>query len=206
VDTASFTRAENWLGSFYELALQLGPRHAPDADAKLLQALATLWQDPNLDGCYRDGRIEPDEQARVEPVPRNLDEPGHLYGRARLPTHAWVVCGTWVSRQPTADGVDWLGFYLPTGALAEADERVGAFPFPETLSSRSWRERLDEWLAAIALTVYEVAKFEVGLIGEEASASGEPRYGTPPSERRCGYVIPTADSARYLPANRWDWG
>jgi hypothetical protein len=204
-DPASFTCAENWLGGGYELALQLGSRHAADADGKLLRALAAVWQDPNLDGCYRDGWTEPEEQPRVQPVPVDLDEPGHLYGRARLPAGTWVVCKTWVSRQSGAGGVDWLGLSIPIGALGTADERVGAFPYPEKVTSRSWREPLDQWLAAVAFEVRALVEFEVGLIGEEASAPGDPFYGEPPTERGIGYVIPTAGAARYLPTNRWDW-
>jgi hypothetical protein len=143
-NSASFDLDDNWYGGFYELAFELGPRRAPDADAKLLQTLAAIWQDPNLDGCYRD-RVEPESQVRVEPIPLDLDEPGHLFGRATLPSGTRVVCGTWVSRQGLDDGVDWVGLYLPLGALGRADERVRSSSFPRPGPSRSWREPIDEW-------------------------------------------------------------
>ncbi len=206
-DPASFAERENWYGGHYELALELGLRRRSDADAALLRGLAAIWREPDLDGPYPDGRSEPEDQVRTEPVPRDMAEPGHLYGQATLPTGATIVCGTCVSRQRGDDGVDWLILYLPMGALDVADERVGAHPFPGpvgAVSSRTWREPIDAWLAAIALRVRAAVEFRVGVIGHEASAPGDPWDGDVPDVREIGYVVPTGDSARFLPANRWD--
>lgn len=203
-NAASFPLDENWHGGYYELALELGPHRDTDADTRLLEALVAIWQEPGLDGCFLDRGVEPEHQHRVEPIPLDLNEPGHLLGRATLPTGARVVCGTWVSTYD--DGADWLGFYLPLGALNNADPRVGAFPFPgpPQTSSRLWRERLDDWLAGIALRVRSLVEFRVGLIGFEASTPGDPWDGEIPDERWIGYMIPTGDTATFWPANTWD--
>jgi hypothetical protein len=204
---ASFRHAENWTGGYYELALELGLRRSPGADDRLLGALAAIWEDPRLDGCYRLPRVEPDVQPRLEPVPVDMHEPGHFYGRALLPGGDRVVCGTFVSRQRGDDGVDWLGFYLPTGALSGADDRVGAFPFPNRPtrgSSRAWREPLDEWLVAMATRVHGAVGFRVGLVGFEASAPGTPWDGHVPEERWIDYLVPVADTIMCFPTTHWD--
>jgi hypothetical protein len=206
-DPASFTDEENWHGSHYELAFELGLRHAPDADTTLRRALAAVWREPRLDGCYLEHLMEPEDQPRVDPVIRDIDEPGHLHGRATLPTGVRIVCGTVVVRHSGEDGVDWLCFYLPSGALGAADERVGAFPFhgPGTPSSASWRAPVDDWLAGIATRVWATVRFRVALIGEEASAPGDPWDGHVPEERGIAHVVPTGDGVVHLPPTRWDW-
>lgn len=204
-DPTSFVIRENWSGGHYGLDLELGPRHAPDADAKLRRALAALWAHPDLDGCYLHHLTPPEDQPRVDPVPRDIDEPGRLHGLATLPTGVRVVCGSVAIRHRGEDGPDWLCFYLPSGALGAADGRVGAYPFPnpEVPSSATWRAPLDAWLAGIAESVWAAARFRVGLIGFEASL-GDPWDGHVPDERWLGYVVPTGDAVAYLPVNRWD--
>jgi hypothetical protein len=207
-DPASFAAHDNWAGGHYELAFELGPHHHEDADSRLLAALAVIWREPALDGCYREPRVEPEDQPRVGPVPLDIEHPGHFYGRAALPTGPTLVCGTFVSRQDSwDDGVDWLGLYLPVGALAEADPRVGPFPFglpPGQKSSKEWREPIDNWFASIARRVQAVVPFRVALIGFEASAPGDPWDGQVPAERWVGYVVPRTRPATFFPTTRWE--
>jgi hypothetical protein len=208
-DPASFAVDENWRGGHYELAFELGLHHHEDADSRLLAALAVVWREPQLDGCYRQHTIEPEDQPQLAPVPLDIAEPGHLYGRATIPTGPTVVCGTFVSRQAGRDdGVDWLGLYLPMGALAEADPRVGGYPFERydagRPSSRTWREPIDDWFATIALRVHAVVPFRVALIGFEASAPGAPWDGHVPTRRGISYVVPTTRPATIYPTTDWD--
>src|SRR5690349_3835979 len=119
-----FTAPDTWHGGFYELALELGER----SDQRLLAALRRVWSFPAVDGCYLDWLVEPTEQPRVEP-PAHLAEPGQLYGIARVPNGHEIACGTFIVREEDS-GTDWLGFFLPTGALHDAYDLRG-FPFDE---------------------------------------------------------------------------
>ena len=58
---------------------------------------------------------------------------------------------------------DWLTLYLPVGALARTDQRVGAFPFGADggRSSLGWRAGLDSWLAKVAAGVFSDIHFEL---------------------------------------------
>ncbi len=111
--------AANWSGGFYELSLTLG---AAD-DARLDRAVRHLWRAAAVQG----------------PEPRVVLG-DHLRGTLTLPTGARVVCGSYASRW---EDVDTLLLYLPLGALARTDRRIGGFPF----DARSGAESL-AWRAA----------------------------------------------------------
>lgn len=125
--------SENWHGGSYELAVNLGPRD----DTRMEAALTTVWSSATVEGCLAR------DEARSHPVPctlLSLEQFGHLNGRVRLPDGGVIVCGVVAVREENGD--DWLIFYLPLGALAEHDARVGAFPFGDDggEASRAWRE------------------------------------------------------------------
>jgi hypothetical protein len=197
----SFTDDNNWNGGFYELSIDLGDRD----DARLASALERAWDDPRLDGCFADRRREPADQIRVAPTLAAQSESGHLRGVAVLPNGAAMVCGTVVIREDYR-GIDWLDLYLPLGALARADGRVGGYPFGSTITtcddapsreSLEWRRPIDNWLAGIGSSIFAVAPFRLGLIGFEVSGA---ELTDIPAERYATYLVPVGGRLVVLPA------
>jgi hypothetical protein len=104
---------------------------------------------------------------------------GHLRGTLTLPSGDRVVCGGFSTRY---EGVDNLEIYLPLGALARADHRIGGYPFDERSGAESliWRAPLDRWLADVAVAVHTQAPFQRAVIGfqvdEHADLTADQRY------------------------------
>jgi hypothetical protein len=187
-----FTADGAWVGGFYELALEVGPR----ADERLRAALGALWAHPDLDGGYEHRSREPADQPRVPPD--CLESGSHLFGGARLPNGARVACGTCLVREE--DGPDWLVFYLPMGALGAAYP-AGGFPFgSEADWPGPWRFEVEDWLAGVGRWVAQSAAFRLGLIGFETSgqayAADVATRGIP-AERFVGYLWPSGGAVEY---------
>lgn len=92
----------------------------------------------------------------------------------RLPNGDRTVCGAVAIHEDDSD--DWLGFYLPLGALGELDPRVGGFPFGDAGGdvSRAWREPIDAWLSDVGSSVYKSVRYRHAVIGFEASGLPPP--------------------------------
>ncbi|MCZ8381671.1 hypothetical protein O6P37_22630 [Mycobacterium sp. CPCC 205372] len=132
----------------------------------------------------------------------SLSRFGHLYGRLTLPGGAVSVCGGLAIRM--SDGTDWLNLYLPVGALARTDPRIGGFPFGDDGGplSLSWRAPLDAWFAAIGAQVYREVEFRRAIIGFETDdAEIAAADGAVPQRRSFGYLSPCDGELRYHPAN-----
>jgi hypothetical protein len=190
-----FTDPNAWLGGFYELAIELGPR----SDERLLAALTAVWSNPNIDGVYLDNDTEPWQQTRQAITAESL-RVGHLHGLARMPNGMTIACGTCLIRED--DGPDWLVLYLPMGALGTAYS-VGGYPFePNAETSRPWREILDAWLARIGVAVYERVQYRLALAGWEVSGKAyadETRQTGIPTQRGMGYLWPDGDMVTFYP-------
>jgi hypothetical protein len=173
-----FTRHDVWLGSFYELAIELGPR----SDERLAAASAALWRHPALEGPYRDHTREPWEQEIVSPsLVVSSDVVMHLYGAATLPDGHQVAAGSVAVREDES-GIDWLDLYTPLGAL----ETIYDIGYPYDESWRVWAEPLVRWFADIGRWIYHEVAFRRELIGEEVTrvpARSRPP-GYPTSARR----------------------
>lgn len=193
-----FTDRENWNGGFYELSLELGDRD----DDRLQLALTALWGAAAVTGCYGSRDREPADQIEIPVTVASFEEFGHLRGIVRLPLGGSVVCGCFSTRSD--DGEDWLTFYLPLGALAALDNRIGGFPFgpgsePQALV---WRASLDTWLAGVADQVFRQVDFRLGLIGFEVDYTNAAELdGVVPEQRWNGYLLPADGQLRYTPAN-----
>jgi hypothetical protein len=180
-----FTRQDVWLGSFYELAIELGPR----SDERLAAASAAMWRHPALDGPYRDSKREPWEQEVVSPsLAVWHDLVTHLYGAAMLPDGQQVASGSVAVREDES-GIDWLDLYIPLRAL----ETIYEISYPYDKSWRVWAEPLDRWFADIGRRIYQEVPFRLGLIGEEVSGltdASEVAAAGIPNKRKLPLLVP----------------
>ena len=78
-----------------------------------------------MNGCYVAHDVEPSQQPRLSP---RLDT--RLLGVATLPDGEQVACGTFIV--PEDDGPDWIGLYLPVGALASVYDAEDLTWYPPT--------------------------------------------------------------------------
>ena len=185
---AEYLKDENWRGSYYELALELGPY---GDDALLRQALEALWRQPELRGPWRErshfGR-DPDQSVAV---------PGNaaLYGCLALDTGECVGCVSHVVRVETES--DWLDLSIPTGMLGLRFPVV----YPLDLATSPWIATVDRVLVRIAAAIYAAAPFRLGLVGEEASGASSAGEVTAQECERGGFLVPD-DLWRRLEPNR----
>ncbi|WP_439657929.1 hypothetical protein ACSHWB_36845 [Lentzea sp. HUAS TT2] len=176
---------ENWTGGFYELSVVLGPA----GDHRLDQAVRSLWRAAGVQECRVGSGLH------VEPSAAALHEHGHLRGWLALPFGDRVVCGALVFRY---EGTDVLELYLPLGALARVDHRIGGYPFDERggVESLTWRAPLDRWLADVAVAVHADVPFHRAFIGfeidEDADITAEQRYAA--------VLLPGTEGWDYRPA------
>ena len=162
-------------------------------------ALSCLWAAAGVEGCY--GRVGGNPSRHV-PVPctvKSLAGHGFLHGVVRVPGVALIVCGA-VAVRPD-EGEFWaesLAFYLPLGALSEADPRVSGYPAEKDggAGSFGWRAPIDAWLAEIGRQIFAVVQFQLGVIGWEVSATLDAQElgGNVPDDRgQTGYLMPWAE-------------
>lgn len=177
--------AENFSGGFYELVLVLGPTD----DARLDGALKSLWRAAGVRGCRAHG-VDGAGPVDVELGVRSLEEHGHLLATLTLASGDRVVCGGLAFR---CDGADQVELYLPLGALARVEPRVGAYPFGADGGPRSlsWRAPLDRWLAGVAAAVYADVPFQRALVGFEVDEDED-------GERYAAVLAP-------VPGGGWDY-
>jgi hypothetical protein len=200
VDPADLDAPDNWTGGFYELAIELGPRH----DARLDQALNTLWRAADVQGCFAPSEGLPSDFRHVsaELSGASLEQHGHLRGTVQPPGFGPLVAGSVAVRFD--GGEDWLTLYLPMGALSMADARVDSFPFGPAGGkvSLEWRRGLDDWLAGVGRAVYASVPFRRAAIGLETldSERFDHWLEAPADDRICAFLIPSAQGVAYLPA------
>jgi hypothetical protein len=195
---------ENWAGGSYELAIELGPRD----DTRLEQALAAMWRHASVAGCfaadyhphspYRPLRL--DGHTAVALNLRSLEEhTGGLRGVTSLPSGVDIICGVIAVREE--NGPDWLDFYLPWGALARTDPRIGGFPFGDDHGpvTFAWRRPIDRWLASVGSSVFADVPFRLGLIGHIVSGAvhADGLTADASGRRDIGYLLPEQGSLRY---------
>ncbi len=191
---ADVSSPENWHGGFYEISIRLGAR----SDDRLESALQIGWTAANIDGCSAPLATPP--EAQVPCTLASLLDHGHLRGVVDLPTCGRVVCGAVAIREDEGD--DWLDLYVPLGALAVADPRVGGFPFgdPElSATALAWRRPLDDWFSEIGQRVFAKVSFIHAVIGFEVSGQDPPVPAAGSSARWYAALVPDGGSLTYLP-------
>lgn len=176
---AENVRDENWYGSFYEIALELGPT---GNDALAMQALQALWSQPEVRGPWRE-RTDFDFQSDVSGITIN---DVRLYGSLRINDDNEVGCMSHLIREES--GADWLDLSIPIGMLEDR------FPvsYPLDVATNFWMSDFEERLVKIAAAIYRVAPFRLGLVGEEASGASSAAEITAEDCERGGVLVPLA--------------
>lgn len=131
----------------------------------------------NSDGWYELAlHFGTSDAATVDTALRELDRragvkavPGGSI--VRLPDGPWVVCAHYVVEEE--GGSLWVMLGLPLGSLGRADPRVGDYPFG-TDSGATWRRPLDDWLASVAVRLFDVLPFDLAVVGFEVSGEMDP--------------------------------
>ena len=195
----SFVDDDNWRGGFYELSIEIGET----SDERLERTLGSLWRAAGIRGCYGSREREIDAQSVISCTVESLDRFGQLRGVVDLPGGGRVVCGAVAVREDA--GADWLDFFLPMGALAGAERRVGGFPFGDDggVASMVWRRPIDVWLAEVGGRVHTTVDYRLGVIGFEASGQvRSEQVGSVALMPEFGYLLPQSGGIRYVPATR----
>jgi hypothetical protein len=177
MERAEYLRDENWLGSFYEVSLELGPF---GDDALATRALETLWRQPELRGPWIDRTAFSSDPDSILLSPEHTP----LYGVLVLDTRDEVGCTSHLVRIEGES--DWLDLCVPTGML----ELKFPMTYPLDRATNPRLAKLDRLLARIAARIYEVAPFRLGLVGEEASGVRSAGELTAADCERGGFLVP----------------
>lgn len=164
------TSRQSWEGSFFELALDLGPRDGSELD----RAGEYIWSSA---GVKRDAKPE---------------IPGLETGTIALPRGPAIACAV----VKTVEETTWVALGIPAGEL----EEHFAVRYPLHQLRNPWIRPLEQALVRVADAVYPAVKFRLGLIGEEASgrwtADDESGAFAASVDERGGFLLPPELSAR----------
>jgi hypothetical protein len=156
IQRSDYVRDENWLGSYYELSLELGPCGDDELASSALQA---LWQFPRLAGPWdeREG-LGGSASERAFGGP---DSNTSFYGVLTLPDGSALGCLAFLIRVP--DESDWLTLSIPTSML----ELRYAVSYPLDSATNPWLRNVDGCFVELAASIYRRAPFRLGHLGEE---------------------------------------
>ncbi|GGJ47583.1 hypothetical protein GCM10008938_36970 [Deinococcus roseus] len=192
-----FSDADTWHGGYVELRLELEEQ----SDLTLSKLTRCLWNHPSFHGVYLERQADPQDQARhtVEMVLQQPPETLLLRGWAVLPGGEEVACMTSVVREP--EGSDWFDLSFPLGSLGKHFP-VHAYPFDlDQHDPEPWLKPLEDWLAVVAMEVFEQVPFDLGLVGFDQYGSvcaADVRESGIPEQRYWGYIWPTSEDLQYF--------
>ncbi len=149
---AEYFGPDNWLGWYFELAIDLGPRN----DERLRRATDAIWGTPGIRGPL------PSPFSPPEHRPRSRDR--HfisVHGELSIGEFPPIGCLTVV----VPDVHDWLDLSIPEAMLRRR------FPISEPLraATNPWARAVENLFVSAAERVFRVAPFELAFIGEEVS-------------------------------------
>ena len=196
-----FADPDVWTGGYYELVIWLGL----PSEARIGEALSSIWNSPLLDGPYRYRDREPDDQPRIPPVE------DHLFGLARIRDH-WLPCGAYIVRKEDESGArvgDFFSLYIPLSGLSTVYD-VGAYPFGSIDAAKRWRPEVDAWFLQLLRGLNRPFEFQLGVIGFEvnltsANAPGLLRSASENDERYEGLIIPAGAGLKWRSPTSYKW-
>lgn len=185
MDLQTYLNSDNWLGSYYELAIEL--QDSPN-DSNLFRALKSLWGHPSLSGGWPRKEDYGQSATNFSGEVDKIESFFHMYGLVTLPTsNIEFGCLTVVVREEIGKdhGSDWLNLCFPTGML----EQAFSVEYPlDCKSNDVWIDQVDALLKEIANSIYEQVKFELAIIGEEVSGYVH-KADLPFADNESGYLI-----------------
>ncbi len=163
MDPRAFRDQENWLGSFYELAIEYAPY---GDDERLLHAQRALWSAPSLDGPYEFTFEPSDQPLRLMSLPTSIGPTDvySLHGVLHLSRGRSLGVKSVTIREE--DRSDWLVFCVPLGMLELVYPHI---EYPLKRAANPWMDEVDQVLLEIAESVYAAEPFDLALMGEEVS-------------------------------------
>jgi hypothetical protein len=176
----NYGAAQNWYGSYYELAVEVAP--AP-ADERLGKSIERLWScDALVAGPWADkGNTE---HVLIPPLPA-AEEMVASYGMLRIPDLGAVRCVSWIIRE-VENGSDWIDLCIPTAAL----EPFGLAHPIVSETPCGVIEAIDRALLRVAMDIYRDVPFELALIGEEMSGLWSSATIAAADLAQGGFVLP----------------
>jgi hypothetical protein len=178
MDRDTFVCDENWFGSYYELAIELGPT---GDDERLRKALEHVWSLPQLRGSWIERH---DYDLHSSPIECRDGIVPSRYGVLRLTPEISVGCVTHTVREP--NGSDWLDLCIPTGMLGLCFD----VQYPLDYATNPWMAQIDRLLAQMAASVFRSISFQLAIIGEEVSGITDAASITPDDCRFCPFLLP----------------
>lgn len=158
LNPAAYFDRENWLGSFAELAIDLGGWHVDRA----LRAVAACWSQGSLHGPYVNPKTQEPPLPADHAIHRERDNWNWTaYGEIAV-EDVILGCQTMLIRD---DDSDWLDIAIPTGML----HLVGDISYPFEPANHAWWSKLESVFVNVADHIATAVPFELGLIGEEVS-------------------------------------
>lgn len=189
---SDYIEPENWLGSFYELAMEY---HPVGNDQRLLEGIRAAWASPYLSGPWS-GHYELEQPGYVADLlqPQGLNG---LYGLLKITEQGSVGCTTLTVRETLGggEGSDWLDICIPTGMLS----LVFPVRYPLEREHNPWLYQVDTVLRSIADAVYAKSAFDLAVIGEEASGTVRAIEVTREHLVRGGLLVPPSLGDRLGP-------
>ena len=178
MDRDTFLNESSWLGSYYELCLEIG---ASGDDQRLNSAVANLWAQPQLHGGWADRASYPQPPTALG-FADGFVQP--RYGAFTLSSGHRLGCVTHTVRE--TDGSDWLDLCFPTGML----QLLFDVRHPLEYATNPWMRTVDRDLAQVAASMFRTDPYLLGLIGEEVSGLTNAE-SINAETRRCGpFLLP----------------
>lgn len=194
-----FTISDVWTGGHYELKIWLGP----PSDARIGEALASIWESPLLEGPYRERDKEPADQPLSGPVG------DHLFGLAKI-RGVRLPFGTFVVREEDQRGTrlgDFVDLYLPLGGLSIIYP-VGSYPFGSIEAARNWRPEVDAWFVQLLWGLKRPFLFQLGIVGFEVEMTPATAAGLLSEQaeggRFDGIILPRNAGLQWLPPTSYE--
>lgn len=179
MNESDFLNPENWYGSHYELAIE----YPKGNDTELLEAINSVWHQPELTGPWREKEGWGKDAQPVDDL--ETEDSNHCYGLIELEKSMVIGCLSLTVRESGNDGSDWLCLCIPTGML----ELVFEVEYPIVRNRNPWLDIVDRFFLRCAIVVNNVSSFDLAIVGEEVSGYVNRKEVTPEIVKRGGYVL-----------------
>ncbi len=191
MDRSPYLRRDNWVGSYYELALEYYPA---GHDERVMKGLTAAWDEPALAGPWPNR----ESYGMLPMMPNALPDEGEirLFGELHVGRDSSVGCLTFTVREE--HNSDWLDISIPTGMLNLSFPTV----YPLAHDSNPWLAQLDRLFVKMAVRIFQAYPFSLGIIGAEVSGCNRESDVTTKDLKKGGYLVPPVLYEKLRPRHR----